>query len=199
MRVGRTLIIGGIPLCAEDVVQARGHIRSGTSRWGQSKASTRRRDGGGLYITSHAVGNISRMRLRESGIKFITWCVMWRDCARIQYFFASVGMHQVIVSASGPVSGSPSSSFLFHDISTGSSLASFKQSTPAKNGTALIGTTAAQGGLILAVQPDKALLNVYSFQKVLLHFRSLSICDLTFLVLRINSPSKSSSQNVFPA
>jgi pre-rRNA-processing protein IPI3 len=68
---------------------------------------------------------------------------------------------EVVVSASASV--------LFHDISTGIPLASFKHSTAAKHSAALVPSTAAQGGLILAVQPDRALLNVYSFQKVLLH------------------------------
>jgi hypothetical protein len=108
-------------------------------------------------------------------------------------------MDQVILTASAPISGSQSGSLLFHDISTGTSLASFKQATSAKHSTALIRTTPAQGGLILAVHPDKALLNVYSFQKVLLHIQTHSICNLTLLVLRIKSPSKSSSQNAFPA
>jgi pre-rRNA-processing protein IPI3 len=54
---------------------------------------------------------------------------------------------------------------LLHDILTGTSLASFKQTSAAKNCTAIISTSGAQGGLMLAVQPDKSLLNVYSFQK----------------------------------
>ena len=146
-----------------------------------------------LYITSHPkrewILNLSR------GVS----CGDWRFvCARIKKR-TSFGMHQVVVSASAPISGSQSGSLFFHDFSTGTSLASFKQSTAAKNCTALIATTPAQGGLILAIQPDKALLNVYSFQKVLLHFQTHSSCDLTSLVLRIKSPSKSSSQNVFPA
>lgn len=128
--------------------------------------------------------------------KFITWCFVWRTRITKR---TSFGMHQVVVSASAPISGSQSGSLFFHDFSTGTSLASFKQSTAAKNCTALIATTPAQGGLILAVQPDKALLNVHSFQKVLLHIQTRSICDLTSLVLRTKSPSKSSSQNVFPA
>ena len=76
---------------------------------------------------------------------------------------------QVVVSASAPISGRQSAAVLVHDISTRTPLASFKQSTAAKHCTALVGSTAGQGGLILAVQPDRALLNVYSFQKVLLH------------------------------
>ncbi|KAH9169914.1 WD40 repeat-like protein [Lactarius sanguifluus] len=56
-------------------------------------------------------------------------------------------------------------SILFHDIQSGASLASFKHTNAAKNCTALIPTREAQGGLMLAVQPDKALLNIYTFQK----------------------------------
>ena len=138
-----------------------------------------------LYITSHSK--------RESLSRGVS-CGDLRFC-----FVPESRMHQVIVSASGPISGSHSGSLFFHDISTGTSLASFKQSTAAKNCTALIGTTPTQGGLILAVQPDKALLNVHSFQKVLLHIQTRSICDLTSLVLRTKYPSKSFSQNVFPA
>lgn len=74
-------------------------------------------------------------------------------------------MREVILSASGPISTLQSGSILFHDILNGSSLASFKQTSASKNCTAIITSTGAQGGLMLAVQPDKSLLNVYSFQK----------------------------------
>jgi pre-rRNA-processing protein IPI3 len=80
-------------------------------------------------------------------------------------------LQEVVITASAPVPGSQSTgngSILFHDIQSGASLASFKHTNAAKNCTALIPTREAQGGLMLAVQPDKALLNVYSFQKVLL-------------------------------
>jgi len=154
--------------------------------WGQTEASTRGRNG--VNFVWRALYHITHHT--QVDLKFITWV---SDCAR------TIIMDQVILTASAPISGSHSASLLFHDISTGTSLASFKQSTSAKHSTALIRTTPAQGGLILAVQPDKALLNVYSFQKVLLYIQTHSICDLTFLVLRIKSPSKPSSQNVFPA
>ena len=148
----------------------------------------------GVNLFGVALYHISETRVY---FKFITWCV---DCARNHSSsFGLIGMHQLIVSASAPISGSHPGSLSFHDISTGTCLASFKQNSAAKNCTALIGTTPAHGGLILAVQPDKTLLNVHSFQKVLLHIQTRSICDLTSLVLRTKSPSKSSSQNVFPA
>ncbi len=105
-------------------------------------------------------------------------------------------MREVILSASGPISTPQSGSISFHDILTGSSLASFKQTSPLKNCTAVINSTGAQGGLMLAVQPDKSLLHVYSFQKVLLHIQGPTpMTYLTFPVLRIKSPSRLSSQN----
>ena len=109
-------------------------------------------------------------------------------------------MREVILSCSGPISTPQSGSILFHDILTGSSLASFKQTSASKNCTALVNSTGAQGGLMLAVQPDKSLLNVYSFQKVLLHIQdTTSMTSLTFPVLRIKCPSRSSSQNDYLA
>ena len=82
-------------------------------------------------------------------------------------------MRETVLSASAPVSTPQTGSILFHDIQSGTPLASFKQSSPAKNCAAVIHSTGAQGGLMLAVQPDKSLLNVYSFQKVLLHISTL--------------------------
>ena len=109
-------------------------------------------------------------------------------------------MREVILSASGPISTLQSGSVLFHDILNGSSLASFKQTSASKNCTAVINSTGAQGGLMLAVQPDKSLLNVYSFQKVLLHIQDpTSMTSLTFPVLRIKYLSRSSSQNDYLA
>ena len=100
-----------------------------------------------------------------------------RQCQRI------TTMREVILTASGPISTPQSGSILFHDILNGSSLASFKQTSASKNCTAIVGSTGAQGGLMLAVQPDKSLLNVYSFQKVLLHIQDpTSVTSLTFPV-----------------
>lgn len=92
-------------------------------------------------------------------------------------------MREVILTTSGPISTPQSGSILFHDILNGSSLASFKQTSASKNCTAIVSSTGAQGGLMLAVQPDKSLLNVYSFQKVLLHIQDpTSVTSLTFPV-----------------
>ena len=100
-----------------------------------------------------------------------------RPCQRI------TTMRELILSSSGPISTPQSGSILFHDILNGSSLASFKQTSASKNCTAVIHSTGAQGGLMLAVQPDKSLLNVYSFQKVLLYIQDpTSVTSLTFSV-----------------
>ena len=103
-------------------------------------------------------------------------------------------LHELVVSTSAQSTGN--GSILFHDIQSGASLASFKHTNAAKNCTALIPTRESQGGLMLAVQPDKALLNVYSFQKVLLLVQEPpSVIPLTFFISRIKSPKKSFSRN----
>ncbi len=109
-------------------------------------------------------------------------------------------LQEVVISSSAPAPSSQSTgngSILFHDIQSGASMASFKHSNAAKNCTALIPTQRSQGGLMLAVQPDKALLNVYSFQKVLLHHiqEPPFIVSLTFVASRIKSPKKLFSRN----
>ncbi|KAI0091715.1 WD40 repeat-like protein [Irpex rosettiformis] len=52
-----------------------------------------------------------------------------------------------------------------HDIQTGSTLASFKQTSAGLHSTAVVNTRDGQGGFMLAAQPDKSILNVYHFQK----------------------------------
>jgi hypothetical protein len=108
-------------------------------------------------------------------------------------------LQEVVITASGPASGSQptgNGAILLHDIQTGASLASFKHTNAAKNCTALIPTREAQGGLMLAIQPDKALLHVYSFQKVLLPAQEPPfVISLTFFVSRIKSPKNSFSRN----
>lgn len=108
-------------------------------------------------------------------------------------------LQELVITASAPASSSQptgNGSILFHDIQSGASLASFKHTNAAKNCTALIPTREAQGGLMLAVQPDKALLQVYSFQKVLLIAQEPPfVTSLTFFVSRIKSPKNSFFRN----
>ncbi|KAG6910225.1 hypothetical protein DXG01_012360 [Tephrocybe rancida] len=57
-------------------------------------------------------------------------------------------------------------SISLHDIQTGTTLASFKQTNAASHCTAFVETRNAQGGFVLAAQPEKSILNVYNFQKL---------------------------------
>lgn len=80
-------------------------------------------------------------------------------------------LQEVVLCSTAPsTSTSGAGSIALHDISTGSTLASFKQTSPAVQCTAVVNTTVLdgtpQGGLILTSQPDKSILNVYNFQKV---------------------------------
>ncbi|CAK5273820.1 unnamed protein product [Mycena citricolor] len=64
-----------------------------------------------------------------------------------------------VTPAAGP------GSIAFHDLKTGSTLASFKQTTSALHSTAVVQTRDGQGGLLFAAQQDKSIMNVYNFQK----------------------------------
>jgi pre-rRNA-processing protein IPI3 len=84
-------------------------------------------------------------------------------------------LHEVVLCAttsSGPNTG-PGAIFL-HDIQTGTSLASFKQTNAGVHCTDFVQSNNIQGGFMLAAQPDKSILNVYNFQKVFV-FYSLSV------------------------
>lgn len=75
-------------------------------------------------------------------------------------------LHEIIfcaTSSSSPASGS--GSVTLHDISTGASLASFKQTNAFPHCTTFLTSKNAQGGFIFAAQPDKSLLHAYNFQK----------------------------------
>ena len=53
-----------------------------------------------------------------------------------------------------------------HDVQTGATLASFKQTNAGPHSVAVLESRNTQGGYILASQPEKSILNVYNFQKV---------------------------------
>ncbi|KIL00758.1 hypothetical protein PAXRUDRAFT_29581 [Paxillus rubicundulus Ve08.2h10] len=67
-------------------------------------------------------------------------------------------------SGSGSTLGS-GGAFALHDLQTGTSLASFKQTNSAPHCNAFVETKNGQGGVMLAAQSDKSVLNVYNFQK----------------------------------
>lgn len=52
-----------------------------------------------------------------------------------------------------------------HDLQTGTTLASFKQTNAGPHCTAILESTSTEGGFVLTCQPDKSILNVYHFQK----------------------------------
>lgn len=74
-------------------------------------------------------------------------------------------------------------SIALYDIQTGSQLASFKQTSASIHSTAIVGTKAEQGGLIVASQPDKAILNVYTFQKEQLYLKIVLPEKLTCIAI----------------
>ncbi|KAH9935059.1 WD40 repeat-like protein [Amylocystis lapponica] len=74
--------------------------------------------------------------------------------------------HECIMCATAPsVSTSGSGTFALHDVQTGTTLASFKQTSAGPHSTAVVQSRNGQGGFMLAAQPDKSILNVYNFQK----------------------------------
>ncbi|EPS94549.1 hypothetical protein FOMPIDRAFT_148872 [Fomitopsis schrenkii] len=75
-------------------------------------------------------------------------------------------LHECILCATGSSSSSPGPGTIsLHDIQTGTSLASFKQTSAASHCTAVVHTRDGMGGFMLAAQPDKSIMNVYNFQK----------------------------------
>ena len=76
-------------------------------------------------------------------------------------------IQEAVLCATASIAGS--GSIFLHDIRTGSPLASFKHSNASFHSTAFVETNNAQGGFMLAAQPDKSILNVYNFQKVFIH------------------------------
>ncbi|KAG9088248.1 Pre-rRNA-processing protein ipi3, partial [Ceratobasidium sp. 370] len=64
---------------------------------------------------------------------------------------------------SNPASGS--GHLAVHDVTTGTSLATYKQTSSFVHGTAVVESRQAQGGFIISAQADKPVLNIYHFQK----------------------------------
>lgn len=80
-------------------------------------------------------------------------------------------LDETIICATAPeTSSAGAGSVAIHDIHTGSALASFKQSNAPVYGTTFVESGNGQGGFVLCAQYDKAILNVYNFQKVCLTY-----------------------------
>ncbi|KAH7335164.1 WD40-repeat-containing domain protein [Rhizoctonia solani] len=74
-------------------------------------------------------------------------------------------LQETLFCALGPLSGSGTGHLALHDLKTGTSLSTYKQSTSFIHNTAVVETQNGQGGYILSSQADKPILNVYHFQK----------------------------------
>ena len=76
-------------------------------------------------------------------------------------------LQEIVVTSVGPTSAAQGSGNVsLYDINTGTSLLSFKQTSAPPHCTVAVETKDGQGGLVLAAQAEKSLLNVYAFQKV---------------------------------
>ena len=76
-------------------------------------------------------------------------------------------IREVICASTAPVTASlGTGTVTIHDLQTGAHLVSFKQTSAAANSTSVILGNTQMGGLVLTAQPEKAILNVYAFQKV---------------------------------
>ncbi|EKM49939.1 uncharacterized protein PHACADRAFT_166518 [Phanerochaete carnosa HHB-10118-sp] len=75
-------------------------------------------------------------------------------------------LQELVLCATTPSLSNPGpGSIALHDIQTGATLASFKQTSAGPHCTAVAHTRDGQGGFMLAAQPDKSIMNVYNFQK----------------------------------
>ncbi|KAJ7636093.1 WD40 repeat-like protein [Mycena polygramma] len=72
-------------------------------------------------------------------------------------------LRETILCSATPTAGP--GAIAIHDLQTGSTLASFKQTNAAPHGTAVVPSQDGQGGFLLAAQHDKSILNAYNFQK----------------------------------
>ncbi|KAF8489311.1 WD40-repeat-containing domain protein [Gautieria morchelliformis] len=72
---------------------------------------------------------------------------------------------EVLLCATAPSVNTGTGLLALHDIQTGTSLASFKQTSAAAHCVSHVETKNGLGGILLAAQSDKALLNIFSFQK----------------------------------
>lgn len=75
-------------------------------------------------------------------------------------------LQEVVLCATAPSTSTGSGLIALHDIQTGTSLASFKQTTAGAHCVSHLETKNGLGGIIMTAQSDKAILNVFSFQKV---------------------------------
>ena len=92
-------------------------------------------------------------------------------------------LQETVLCATAPQpSGSGPGAFVLHDLQTGTTLASFRQTSSASHCTAFVETANGQGGIMLGAQMNKSVLNVYNFQRV--STKNIEICCLLNLLNR---------------
>lgn len=75
-------------------------------------------------------------------------------------------LQETVLCATAPQPSGPGpGAFVLHDLQTGTTLASFRQTSSAAHCSAFVETTSGRGGVMLGAQMDKSVLNVYNFQR----------------------------------
>ena len=107
-----------------------------------------------------------------------------RDINLILFFTkTTMLLQETILCATSPTATNAGPGLIaIHDIQTGGTLTSFKQTNASTHSTAVFQSKDTQGGFILASQPDKSILNVYNFQKVSLQMSSF---NLLLLIIQV--------------
>ncbi|KAG1869503.1 hypothetical protein F4604DRAFT_1773644 [Suillus subluteus] len=103
-------------------------------------------------------------------------------------------MQEVVLCAAAPqASSSGSGAIVLHDVQTGTSLASFRQSNSGPHSISFVETRDGQGRFILAAQQEKSILNVYNFQKDQLAFKTILPERPSCLTVRSHGPLHSTN------
>jgi pre-rRNA-processing protein IPI3 len=91
-----------------------------------------------------------------------------RPCFSVLISPIAMLLREIVLCATAPTASAGGPGLIaVHDIQTGATLASFKQTNAGPHSVAVLESKNSQGGIMLASQPEKAILNVYNFQKVL--------------------------------
>jgi hypothetical protein len=73
----------------------------------------------------------------------------------------------VFCATTSPSPAAGSGTVTVHDFKTGAALVTFKQNNAAVHCTAYLPSNGSRGGFFVAAQPDKPIINIYNFQKVI--------------------------------
>ncbi|PSR76142.1 hypothetical protein PHLCEN_2v8640 [Hermanssonia centrifuga] len=116
-------------------------------------------------------------------------------------------LQELVLCATAPSSSSVGPGVIaLHDIQTGSILATYKQTSAGTHCTAITPTRNGLGGIMLASQPEKSIMNVYNFQKIAsgimynawdAHYREVNVLRFTQDSAALLSGSEDSSVSVW--